>query len=216
MNGAAMHVSLDLLERWLRGWSGARGLPAPVRHGGGLTVEVGWPEQLRRHVFLDAGAALQACAGTVRQAHVHIKAAVEPEVLLRALPPGWTLESPRALMATTGPMRPQPLPAGYRAAYATEHGTCVLHLLDAHGSSAATGRLHLHEGCAVFDRIETDPAHRRRGLASAVMGLLDAVAVEAGAQERLLVASEQGRALYLGLGWQVLAPYSTAISPQLP
>jgi GNAT superfamily N-acetyltransferase len=159
---------------------------------------------------------LQACAGAVREAHVHVKAAVEPAVLLRALPPGWTLDAPRSLMAATRPLAPQPLPAGYHAIDAIEHGTRVLHLLDEHGSSAATGRLHLQQGCAVFDRIETDPAHRRRGLARAVMGLLDRGAVEAGAQERLLVASEQGRALYLALGWQVLAPYATAISPQTP
>src|SRR5450830_1424754 len=190
----SMKLTPDLLERWLRGWSGARGLPAPVWRGGGLMVEVGWPDQVRRHVFLDAGPALQACAGAVREAHVHVKAAVEPAVLLRALPSAWTLDARRSLMAAPRPLAPQPLPAGYHA----------------------TGRLHLQQGCAVFDRIETDPAHRRRGLARAVMGLLDRGAVEAGAQERLLVASEQGRALYLALGWQVLAPYATAISPQIP
>src|SRR5262249_52721479 len=55
-------IDLDLLERWLCGWSLSRGLPAPQRADGGLRVDVGWPEQRRRHVFADAGAALQACA----------------------------------------------------------------------------------------------------------------------------------------------------------
>lgn len=52
-----MRVELQLLERWLSGWSLARGLPLPQRADGGLVAEVGWPEQLRRHVFVDAGAA---------------------------------------------------------------------------------------------------------------------------------------------------------------
>lgn len=38
-----MNVDLNLIERWLTGWTLARGVPLPTRHGGGLVVEVGWP-----------------------------------------------------------------------------------------------------------------------------------------------------------------------------
>lgn len=45
------------------------------------------------------------------------------------------------------------------------------------------------------------------------MFALDALAEQAGVSERLLVATEAGRALYIRLGWLVLAPYSTAVLP---
>nr|WP_262904636.1 GNAT family N-acetyltransferase [Hymenobacter lucidus] len=117
-----------------------------------------------------------------------------------------------------GPLSsPGPLPAGYAVAHTTEHGAQVLHLLDvATGQPAATGRVVLHQGCAVFDRIETMQAYRRRGLGTIVMGRLDALAEAAGASERLLVATEAGRALYQRLGWQVVAPYATAVLPTAP
>jgi predicted GNAT family acetyltransferase len=63
----------------------------------------------------------------------------------------------------------------------------------------------------VFDQIITEEAHRRLGLGTVVMLNLDAVAEQAGATNRLLVATAAGRALYERLGWTVLAPWSTAV-----
>jgi hypothetical protein len=60
----------------------------------------------------------------------------------------------------------------------------------------------LHQGTAVFDRIETQPAHRLQGLATYLMGTLEALVQEAGMAERLLVATEAGRPLYQRLGWR--------------
>jgi len=208
-----MRPDLDLLERWLAGWSLARGLPLPQREGGGLVVEVGWPEQLRRHVFVDAGSALQACAARIGQAGIYLKAAVDAETLRRALPARWTMEQARYLMHRSAPMTAQAAaPAAYAMRAGREHGAHVVRCVDADGQTAALGRLVLHGGTAIFDRIETMEGHRRQGLATAVMCALDALAVADGhAAERLLVATEAGRALYASLGWQVLAPYSTAV-----
>ncbi|GJJ02954.1 hypothetical protein RugamoR64_34920 [Duganella rhizosphaerae] len=201
-------LDLNLLERWLAGWSLARGLPPPTRDGGGLVVEVGWPEQLRRHVFLDAGPALQACAARIDEPCIYLKAAVDTETLRRALPARWTIEQPRYLMRRCAPMAEQAAPAGYTMHRGMEHGAHVVRYAGADGRTAALGRVVLNEGTAIFDRIETMEGHRRLGLASAVMCALDALA---GDVERLLVATEAGRALYASLGWQVLAPYSTAV-----
>jgi GNAT superfamily N-acetyltransferase len=92
----------------------------------------------------------------------------------------------------------------------TEHGAQLVRITDPAGETAAIGRVAVHGATAVFDRIETMEAHRRKGLGTVLMHALDALAVRAGASERLLVATEAGRALYASLGWQVLAPYSTA------
>jgi len=43
------------------------------------------------------------------------------------------------------------------------------------------------------------------------MCALDVLARDAKAHERLLVATDAGRALYETLGWRVIAPLSTAV-----
>jgi hypothetical protein len=42
---------------------------------------------------------------------------------------------------------------------------------------------------------------------------LDALARQAKVTERLLVATEAGRGLYLSLGWRLLSPWTTAVLP---
>jgi GNAT superfamily N-acetyltransferase len=207
-----MNVDLNLLERWLTGWSLARGLPLPRHQGGGLVVDVGWPEQLRRHVFVEAGRELRDCASRIHDPYIYLKVAVDPDQMQRALPAHWTMESPRYLMyRPTAMARSVTSPAGYVANVEMEHGAYVVRYADATGQTAASGRVVLNRGSAVYDRIETLEPHRGKGLGTAMMSALDDLAEQAGVAERLLVATEAGRALYLGLGWQVLAPYSTAV-----
>ena len=181
----------------------------------GLVVEVGWPDQLRRHVFVDAGPALQTCAASVVEPLVYLKAAVDSDTLRAALPARWQIESPRWLMRSEVPMAAFAV-AGYRAVGSVEHGGTVLRFVDDAGDVAASGILAMVGATAVFDRIETAPAHRRRGLGRAVMGALDALARERGVEERLLVATDAGRRLYVQLGWTELAPYSTAVLAASP
>jgi GNAT superfamily N-acetyltransferase len=205
-------VDAGLLERWLTGWSTTRGLPLPRRSEGGLVVDVGWPDQLRRHVFVDAGTTLQECAARIHAPFVFVKAAVDPEQLRRALPARWQIEAPGYLMQCPAAMaEPVPLPPGYAAQLEVEHGAYLIRISDCHGETAALGRIVLRRRTAVFDRIETREAHRRKGLGAALMSALDVLAVRAGVSERLLVATEAGRALYLSAGWTDLAPFSTAV-----
>lgn len=208
-----MTVDLNLLERWQTGWSLSRGVPLPTRAGGGLVVDVGLPDQLRRHVFVDAGGALQDCAARTRAPFVFLKAAVDTGQMRRALPAAWHIQSQGYLMAGPAPAAPVAPPAGYSATVDLEHGAHVIRFTDAAGQPAASGRVVLNGASAVFDRIETLEPHRRKGLGTALMSALDGMAARAGVSERLLVATEAGRALYLSLGWQVLAPYSTAVLP---
>ena len=203
---------LALLERWLTGWSRSRGVALPYHDAGGLTVDVGFPDQLRRHVFVDAGAALQACAAAIHTPCVYLKAAVHADVLRRALPARWRVDGPLYLMTHAGPMAPGPaLPAGFSMDRTVENNGYLIRILAAGGVTAASGRIDVHNGTAVFDRIATHEDYRRQGLASALMLALDGLAVEAGVTERLLSATEAGAALYPRLGWQHLAPYASAV-----
>ena len=207
-----MNLSLPLIERWLTGRSLARGLALPFHHVGGLCVEVDAVDELRRHVFLDAGPALQACAAHIQSPLILLKAAVAPDVMRAALPNRWNIDDVAYLMQ--GPPAAgtnAPLPLSYHMSLAAEHGGYVVRVTHASGEIAASGRVAVHRGCAVFDQIVTEEAYRRLGLGTAVMLNLDAVAKNAGATERLLVATKAGRGLYERLGWRVLAPWSTAV-----
>ena len=207
-----MNLNLDLIERWLTGRSLARGLPLPFHNAGGLCVEVGAAGELRRHVFLDAGPALQACAAQTQTPLIFLKAPVAPDVLRASLPDRWKVEDVAYLMlGPAATSRNTSLPPDYHVSLEAEYGGHVVRVIHASGELAASGRLAVHAGCAVFDQIVTDKAHRRLGLATVVMLNLDAVAEQAGATDRLLVATEAGRGLYQRLGWTVLAPWSTAV-----
>src|SRR3546814_2967867 len=59
-------------------------------------------------------------------------------------------------------------------------------------------RVVVVDGFAIYDRIETRPEHRGRGLARAVMMKLEAIGREKGAVRGVLVATPDGRALYEG------------------
>lgn len=209
-----MDVDLSLLERWQTGWSLSRGVPLPTHEGGGLVVEVGLPDQFRRHVFVEAGHELRECASHIHDPFVYLKAAVDTDQMRRALPARWEIANPGYLMhSPTAMTRSVTLPAGYSAHVEAADGADVVRIADSTGQPAASGRVVIHARTAVFDRIETLEPHRRQGLGSALMFALDALAEQAGVSERLLVATEAGRALYLSLGWLVLAPYSTAVLP---
>jgi hypothetical protein len=207
-------IDAPLLERWLTGWSLSRAVPPPVREQSGWRVEVGMPLQLRRHVFLDAGPALQACAEQIQDPHIYLKVAVDPAVLRAALPARWMVEAPGYLMqgfASTS--CPKALPSGYTVETSPDNSATLVRVMHDSGELAASGRIVMHEGCAVFDQIVTSESHRRRGLGTIVMQSLDAIAAQANVTERLLVATEDGRGLYLSLGWRLLAPWSTAVLP---
>jgi len=74
-----------------------------------------------------------------------------------------------------------------------------------HGGVVSSGRMAVVGEDAVADRIETDPAHRRRGLGSAVMASLVEAAATKGAKRGILIASIDGLRLYRSLGWKVVA-----------
>jgi GNAT superfamily N-acetyltransferase len=85
--------------------------------------------------------------------------------------------------------------------------TCARILFE-DGAVAASGYAIEHGGVFIFDTIVTAAPHRRKGLGKALMAALGATQQSATAR-RVLVATEDGRALYLALGWTVLSPYAT-------
>ncbi|GAA2706666.1 GNAT family N-acetyltransferase [Actinoplanes palleronii] len=80
---------------------------------------------------------------------------------------------------------------------------------------AASGRLAAAETSGVVDQVETAAAHRPRGLGSAVLRALGNRAVGLGLTGGILVATDEGRALYRSLGWVDRSPIAVAYVPEL-
>ncbi|WP_431964231.1 GNAT family N-acetyltransferase [Actinacidiphila sp. bgisy160] len=81
---------------------------------------------------------------------------------------------------------------------------------------AARGTIAVVGADAIADRIETDAAHRRRGLGRAAMSALAEAAVSQGARTGLLIASQEGQLLYSCLGWHHEADVLIARGPAVP
>ncbi|KOV78566.1 GNAT family N-acetyltransferase [Nocardia sp. NRRL S-836] len=197
---------------WVRGWALSRGTPEPVEEPDGFRVDVGLPGHLVRHVLPEASAAGPRAAA-LTEPGTWLKVCGAPEQVRPLLTPAWTVGAPEYLMSVELGVRAPVTPP---APYAVElRGTGDVRdaVVLAGGEVAAKGRVAVHGRAAVIDVVETDPAHRRRGLGSVVMSELTRAAAARGATRAVLVATEAGLALYRGLGWTVVSPVTAAHLP---
>jgi GNAT superfamily N-acetyltransferase len=202
-------VDPQLLASWLAARSIARGLPAPVPDRGGLRVDTGQPDELRRYVFAGADPAITELAREINQPKVFIKMCGWPSLLQARVTPRWQLQPDAYLMTKDAGRNPVPsLPTGFWMQVATEGCTTTARIFAEDDTLAASGYAVEYEGVFAFDRIATEAQHQRQGLGAALMAALG-TAQQSQAAQRVLVATEQGRALYTTLGWRVLSPYST-------
>lgn len=201
-----------LIASWLAARSLARALPRPVADHGGWRVDTNGTAERRRYVFCAADPAIAALARTIDEPRVFLKLTAPSVELARLLPQRWRTDDVSWVMTSDRVAPTQPIPKGYDWTLRPIADAIEVRIVAADGSLAASGYAAEDGGVFVYDRIVTDPAHQRRGLGSAVMALL-------GSQRRydtsrqVLVATEQGRALYATLGWQVHAPYASAVIP---
>jgi len=209
----------ELIERWHRGWCVARGLTEVEDVGGGLRVRCLQPGRDVEYVALDE-AAVPALAERVLGEHEVTwltVATLSPARVADALTgPGLVLLK-RAEQLMTIPLadHPSSKPAEpYHLEVVRVGATITATVRDAStGEAAARGTLGLSGPDGIADRIETVPAHRRKGLASVVMGALAESAREQGATHGILIASEDGQHLYRRLGWQAVADVLIATAP---
>ncbi|HEY8877468.1 MAG TPA: GNAT family N-acetyltransferase [Roseateles sp.] len=194
----------ELLPAWGRGWAASRGTAEPVPLGSGAwRIQVGLPGHRRRDL-LPAWpiARLRDWADSITAPGAWIKALADPAEL--QLPTAWQIHATEYLMSTdlADPTLPALAP-GYRAERAGRGAVLECRVLAADGQTAARAQLGLAGRYAVFDQVVTEPAHRRLGLGRQAMALLAEAARAQGADTGLLVATEDGRALYTALGWRV-------------
>lgn len=196
---------------WLAARSIARGLPAPVADHGGFRVDTGGEVEIRRWAFTRPGNGLSALGRMLDAPGHFLKLCGSGEQLLAVLPPRWRLQGEPGYVMR-GPETQSPaaaLPAGYTLQLDRDARGSHVAILAPDGALAASGTAAEAAGVFVYDRIITEPDHRRRGLGRVVMAALRETRVDHATTE-LLVATDDGRALYATLGWTVISPFVTA------
>ncbi|MDB5251589.1 MAG: family acetyltransferase [Flaviaesturariibacter sp.] len=206
-------LTYQLLGQWLTGWCLSRALPLPEAYRSGFRVDVGYEQQKQRYVFPALHEDVRETALSLTQPWHYLKVCAPCGELERMLPAGWTIQPQGYLMTCFSTMKIRSVAAAstYAVQWHEDRATFLLELAATDGSVAASGRLVLVNDLAVFDRISTAPAHRRKGLATFVVGSLAEKALAKGITKNCLVATEEGRYLYASLGWELCSFYSSAV-----
>lgn len=203
----------EALTRWQRGWSASRGWTDYQRIDDVTVVRIGEPQRRVEYVATEpnvTAAAHLALTDCNPPGSSWLTVGADDPVRLAAdLKP---LEFVRAEWLMTIQLADQasyPVPPPYSLEVSVTPSVVDVEIYG-YGEVAASGRMAvLHTG-AVADMIVTDPAHRRRGLARAVMTALGEAARSQSATTAYLAASPDGRPLYNSLGWTTLTPLLVA------
>lgn len=211
-------VDPRIVEKWLKGWALSRNLPAPVQTGGGFRVDVGWPQQTSRYVFPNVTDELIDLANTITAPWVFLKVCAAPEMVGTILPARWVIQSPGFMMTCAQLMLSSNtcLTNEYYLEVTDEMPVIIVRVLTHSGDTAAIGRLVFVDDLVVYDRIETDMRHRRKGLATIVLKTIEEIAVSRGCTNSILVATPEGKALYETLGWRLYSLYTSIVIPAVP
>ncbi|MFF7179255.1 GNAT family N-acetyltransferase [Streptomyces sp. NPDC008121] len=194
---------------WVAGWTVSRGTPPAVPEPWGYRIDVGLPRHVFRHVLPapDAVSVGKLCAD-VTEPYAWLKIMATAEEAAEWITPGWSIpDDPGFMMCKRLDARVRPpAPEGYARTTEVTDGVIRVRILAPDGTLAARGQIAPTGSTAVADQVETDPAHRRRGLGSNVMRALEAAAAQAGAVTGVLSATTDGIGLYGTLGWRYEGP----------
>jgi len=215
MSDQQQQADPQLVAQWVQGWSLAREVAPPIWENGVYRVEVGWPDVIRRFVFPSLTPAVAQLAETISDPYIILKIFAAPEEVRKCLPSNWMVHPPAFMMTCLQPMKTinTQLDKEYTLDIADNIPVPIARVLTTQGEVAAIGRIAFTEDAGIYDRIETHPLHRRRGLGSIIMKALESVGTARGITKGLLVATAPGRALYETLGWKVHSLYTTAEIP---
>ena len=202
-------VDPAILLAWLSARSVARGLPSPVPQYGGYRVDTRSDAEVARWVFPTMGSGLEGLARSIGEPRYFLKLCGTADQLRAALPMGWAIHAPGYFMRALHKPPVKRLADGYRVDIKQIGLVSEARVFSQIGVLAASGYAAEACGVLVYDRIVTEPEHRRKGLGAVLMQVLHDARQNVSGPE-LLVATEDGQALYSTLGWATISAYSTA------
>jgi GNAT superfamily N-acetyltransferase len=194
---------MDLVRRWLEGWRLCRGLDPLIEYDDALAAVLRLPGRERELFALadDPATVDRLAAQVAGDTWLTVTTQHGDDIARRLAAAGVRpFDEQKTLMSIE--LREHPHPATDYELEVTAGGPLEsVRLYAADRSVAARGMLAIVGSDAVMHDIHTDPAHRRRGLGSVVMGALSRRALERGASTGLLMATTDGFHLYRKLGW---------------
>jgi GNAT superfamily N-acetyltransferase len=208
-------IGPELVFAWQAAHSIARQSPPPVHDRGGFRVDTHSEKETKRWVFPRLCAGLRELGVEIVAPRHFLKLCGSDHQLRGMLPARWKIQPANYFMtATVFGGASKALPDGYRLELHHSGALIRAEIIAPDGGLAASGCAAETAEVFIYDRIETSPDHRRKGLGNAVMSALGSAATS-GATPQLLVATEDGRGLYESLGWKVVAPFAAATIPDL-
>lgn len=209
------HIEPGLVFAWQVAHSIARQSPLPVHDRGGFRVDTHSEKEIRRWVFPRMCDGLRDIAAEIVAPRHFLKLCGTHDELRSALPARWEVQPANYFMrAMSDNPGSRALPDGYSMELHEDGPRARADVIAPDGQVAATGCAAETAEVFVYDRIETSPDHRRKGLGHAVMSALRSTRKSV-TTPQLLVATEDGHHLYASLGWTVIAPFATAVIPEL-
>jgi len=208
-------IDPKLVFAWQTAHSLARKSPPPVHDRGGFRVDTDSEKEVKRWVFPKLCDGLYRVARDISISRHYLKLCGTNEELRGAVPARWDVQPENYFMeATSTAPETSHLPNGYKLELQQAGPVTQVHIIAPNGDLAASGTAAETMEAFVYDRIETAPDHRRKGLGIAVMSALGS-ARKSAIGPQLLVATEDGRSLYARLGWVVIAPFASATIPDV-
>ena len=198
---------MDIVRRWLEGWRLCRGLEPVIEYDDAYAAVLRLPGR-ERELFArsdDAEAVDRLARALPADTWLTVATQGGHEIARRLAAAGARpFDEQKTLMSID--LHQHPLAtAEFESAGPLEYARVLID-----GTVAAHGMVAIVGDDAVMHDIQTDPAYRRRGLGSTVMGALSRRALERGASTGLLMATTDGFHLYRKLGWLPEATMVTA------
>ncbi len=197
---------------WAKGWTLTRNKASPISQAYGCKIDLGLPENLERHVVVDDDTEiLRELTGSLQTPGTWLKVCAPAEKVSPLLHKHWQVQAPEYLMAVALKDAAAGTHDGYLLSLSISGEVSEAELRDMDGQLAAKGRVAHSDGVATFDQIVTEPTHQRKGLGRVIMATLVNAAIAQQASVGVLVATEQGRALYQAIGWTLVSPVTAAV-----
>lgn len=145
------------------------------------------------------GPGLERLAQSITAPRYFIKLWGDADDLRAALPAGWGLHTASYFMQADGVPCGGAAIKGYTIDVTRVGMLTQAHIFSGSGALAASGHAAETPDAFVYDRIVTEPLHRRKGLGLAIMATLQACKRHPDSPE-LLLATPDGQTLYSALG----------------
>ena len=206
-------VSKDIIEKWLTAWCLSRQLPLPVQYKSGFRVDVGFEKQKSRYVFPELNEDMIQLSKEIDEPWIYLKFCGLPEEIQNKVADRWKVQPQGFMMHCETPMNilKTELNPAYKLEIEHYNSTSVVRILTQDNELSAEGRVIIVEDISVYDRIFTANGHKRKGLATFLMGELESIALSKKIDTNFLVATSEGKLLYENLGWELYSYYTSIV-----